>query len=265
MPLDRKKIYRFLNEGTKERVDHHAIEIFDVIDSTNLYLKNNLSASDGVRICLAEAQTNGKGRMDRRWHSPYAENLYFTLAYPISKKVSALSGLSLVVGLAVAEAIEASVVLPEKIRLKWPNDLKVNHEKLAGNLLEIKTHAPESSHLIIGVGVNVNMSQASHVEVNQPWCSIRSVTQKILDRNVLCAKLIEFLISFVQKFMRRGFSVFWSEWKERDDLAGREIKVVENRQVHQGVGVGVDSAGRLVLRLKGGALKSFLSGKILTS
>lgn len=245
------------------------LEVYASIGSTSEHLRKKVNNKAAINICLAETQTKGKGRLNHVWHSPYGKNIYFSMAYPFRKKIAELSGLSLVVGMAAAKAIEASYDLSENILLKWPNDLKINHQKIAGNLVEIKTHAIDHCHVIVGIGINVNMDMASDAQINQAWTSIKKIQnpektpeEKIeLDRNILVAKLIEYIILYFQRFEKFGFSDFVSEWQLKDVLLGQKISISENDQVYHGVGAGVNSDGHLLVMLENGTQRAFVSGE----
>jgi BirA family biotin operon repressor/biotin-[acetyl-CoA-carboxylase] ligase len=117
------------------------IDVVEKIDSTNEYLKQ-FYGKNQARVCLAESQTHGKGRFERHWHSPFGQNIYFSMLYPFAKGISELSGLSLVVGLAVCKAIEETVKLSQPLSIKWPNDIVIDNEapysKLRGIFAEFR-------------------------------------------------------------------------------------------------------------------------------
>src|SRR3989338_4215433 len=99
--LDEQKIKKNIKKASV------TITILEKVRSTNDYLKNDSTKDSEIKICLAEMQTNGRGRLHRQWHSPFGQNIYFSCAYAFQKDMSELSGLSLVVGLAVCNAIES--------------------------------------------------------------------------------------------------------------------------------------------------------------
>ena len=123
-----------------------------VIDSTNTQLLNHIQQG-GVshgQIVVSEQQTSGRGRRGKAWVSPYAANLYFSLAWDFEQGAAKLDGLSLVVGLALQESIEVFSGISAKV--KWPNDLLVENKKIAGILLEITGDPTGLCHVVIGVG-----------------------------------------------------------------------------------------------------------------
>ena len=113
------------------------IVVLDQIESTNDYFKDPKKRHEKPSVCIAEMQTKGRGRFDRLWHSPHFENVYFSLCYRFKKTVQALSGLSLIIGLAVCKTIETIIQLPDILFIKWPNDILIDEKKIAGILVEI--------------------------------------------------------------------------------------------------------------------------------
>src|SRR5690606_35135199 len=126
------------------------------VGSTNDWafeLLQSARAADEVVVCLAECQRSGRGRRGRSWISPFGDNLYLTLAYREPGGVAAVDGLSLVVGISVARALER--LGASGIKLKWPNDVFWGDRKLGGILVELRGELATDCHVVIGVGVNV--------------------------------------------------------------------------------------------------------------
>ncbi len=230
------------------------LEVFEKIGSTNDYLKEILKnliengtstkyikknksnaindnnkndkavKKNKIRVCMAEMQSQGKGRLGRRWYSPFGQNIYLSMLYPFEKDVSELTGLSLVVALSICDAI--GLMLPsfqETLSVKWPNDVLINGSKLAGTLIEIQAESNGFCNAIIGIGINVNMEKANKSDINQNWSSLLQVAGRHLDRNRLAANLISSLMDYLQRFSCKGLGPFLDEWKERDILFGRKI------------------------------------------
>lgn len=223
--LDENKIKALISE---KNID---IEVHEKIDSTNDYLKKSSKKNKKIRVCIAESQTQGKGRLNRQWHSPFGKNIYFSMNYPFQKDMSELSGLSLVVGLAVCSAIENSCSLSHALQVKWPNDILANQKKISGNLIEIQAESHGFCQAIIGIGINVNMQHAYHNEINQQWASVRELSQSYQDRNQLCVQLIQQLLSYLQRFCQSGLKVFLNEWQQRDYLFNKAIKLTSHQTV----------------------------------
>ena len=128
--LDKEEVLRFIDSHLSD----FDLEIFPYIDSTNSYLFNQPLA-DKIKICIADEQTAGRGRRGKNWHSPAGSNLYLSFAHRLHIEASALSGLSLAVGITLAETLQE--YCQDKIQVKWPNDLLVNGKKLSGILVKV--------------------------------------------------------------------------------------------------------------------------------
>lgn len=251
--LDPKKIKSQLhNKSTK-------LDVFEKVTSSNDYLRK-LSHSSKFSICIAETQTEGKGRFNRDWHSPFGQNIYLSLACPLQKDITELSGLSLITGLALSEAIESCCQLPEKISLKWPNDLMIGEKKLGGILIEIQAEAHGSCNVLIGAGINVNLLQANKKQISKQWTSIRHTSGQYQDRNILCATMIEHILAYLERFKTSSFTDFQKEWKKRDALLNQALVVMSNKEKTSGIGAGINTHGQLVISLNNGMKKTFASG-----
>lgn len=234
------------------------VEIFETISSTNDYLKENLVVN-GPNICLAEMQTAGRGRRGNLWHSPFGQNIYLSYAYKFQKDVSELSGLSLAVGISCINAIKECGI-DEKIMLKWPNDVVWQGHKIIGNLIEIVSENYGDSTAIIGVGINVNMLQDSE-NITQNWTSLRKIAGRYIDRTQLCIALIRNLHDSLARFAAYGLQDFMQRWQELDALY--DTKVKPSSSAHEGIAMGIDPRGNLLLKLANGEIETSYSGEII--
>lgn len=214
-------------------------EIFESLDSTNNYLLNY--ARYDKQICLAETQTAGRGREDKVWHSPFGQNIYFSLRLPLKK----FTGLSLIISLAVIKTLH-HFAPDTKFFAKWPNDIMVENKKLAGCLIEIQ----HNTHAVIGIGININMTR-------DPWISLKDIVGHEIDRNKVCTTLITTLLDYIKEFESKDFDVFIPEWDSVDYLRYKTITI----QNITGVMTGINNHGNLVLTLPSGELREINSGE----
>lgn len=249
-------------EKIKSHLSSHAIDltILEKVDSTNEYLKKQINHDNKIKVCAAEVQTQGKARFNRQWHSPFGRNLYLSLLYPFQKDVSELSGLSLVVSLAACKAIETICKLNEPLSIKWPNDIVANQKKVAGSLIEIQAESNGFCSAVIGVGTNVNMQQATKKQINQQWVSLQKLSGQYHDRNALCASMINYMLDYLERFRNAGLIDFMKEWKIRDYLYNKAIKLSSNKILYSGMGGGINPQGHLILKLPDNVKKTFSSG-----
>ncbi|OOV93886.1 bifunctional biotin--[acetyl-CoA-carboxylase] ligase/biotin operon repressor BirA [Pseudomonas sp. MF4836] len=234
--------------GRQAAVCPWSVLVYDSIDSTNA--KALLLIERGQPspfLVLAERQTAGRGRRGRKWVSPFAENLYYSLVLRIEGGMRQLEGLSLVVGLAVMQALRELGV--SSAGLKWPNDVLVGQKKIAGILLELVGDPADVCHVVLGVGINANMRSAD--EVDQEWTSVRLETGKTVDRNELAARLSLVLKSYLDRHQLSGFSAIQEEWEQNHLWQGRPVSLIAGVNRIDGVVVGIDRQGALRLMVDG--------------
>jgi BirA family biotin operon repressor/biotin-[acetyl-CoA-carboxylase] ligase len=237
------------------------LDVLESVSSTNDYLKQFVSKNEKIMVCIAETQTKGRGRLHRSWHSPFGENIYLSMLFPFKKDIGELSGLSLVVGLAVCRAIESAVgIKGDCLKVKWPNDILADRKKLAGILIEIQAEFNGFRQVIIGIGMNVNMEKSSKKNISQLWSSLLKITNKSQNRNNLCAVLINSLIDYLEQFAFGGLSAFRDEWKKRDCLANTTISLRSNKEELQGVCLGINNQGHLLLQTANKGILTLFSG-----
>jgi BirA family biotin operon repressor/biotin-[acetyl-CoA-carboxylase] ligase len=238
------------------------IELQTIIDSTNSFIleKNYQGVVHSGFVCLSEKQTAGRGRLGRKWVSPFAKNIYLSIFWEFEGGLTALEGLSLAVAVAVARVLESLGV--ENISLKWPNDILIKNKKLAGILLELSGEPSENCGVVIGLGLNVSMDKSLTVDIDQDWLNLDSVSNEPFNRNELVAVLLEELLLMLKKFSISGFSSFYKDWLRLDAFLGKEVELLMGAVSEVGVIQGVDRAnGMLKLRV-GDAVKCFSGGEI---
>ncbi len=237
------------------------IEIFDSITSTNEYLKKQKTEHSIIKVCIAEHQTLGKGRNpDKTWHSPHGKNIYFSCAYPLKIDVSKANGLSLVAGIATVKAIENCFNKTKyKFELKWPNDILIKGSKLGGILVELIKHNDQQLTAIIGIGINVNMTEDKG-DIDKSWISLKQLTNHDLNRNEIINYLMRHLFEAIKNFEQSGLTPFIDQWKNYDCLLNQEISLVHGNNLIKGLGNGINHLGELLVKLPNGSIKSFSSG-----
>jgi BirA family transcriptional regulator, biotin operon repressor / biotin---[acetyl-CoA-carboxylase] ligase len=241
------------------------LEVAWSIDSTNYELLRRDPPGDGVAVLLAERQTGGRGRRGRMWASPLAANLYLSLARRFDSGLARLGGISLVAGVAVAEALQSLGI--EKVRLKWPNDLVVAEgdglRKLGGLLVEGSGEHAGPVRAVIGIGINVRMPSAQARRIEQPWTDLATLARRELpSRNRIVASLLTELLPALESFDRDGVPAFLSRYAGFDALAGREVVIHGGDADRAGTALGLAPDGALRVRLAGGETRSFHAGEV---
>lgn len=239
------------------------IEVKHVIGSTNDYLlqqvRSGASLANG-RCVVAECQTAGRGRRGRAWISPFGSHIYFSMFWQLDG-ISQAMGLSIAVGIAIREAIQASLNAP--VQLKWPNDLLVRDEKIAGILVELEGQTDGPCGVVIGIGINVNMPEGQGGQIDQPWTDMAAHSHAEIDRNVLVAKLITQLQQQLQAFQDKGLKRFVEQWNQYDRYLNQPVSLLMGNKTIKGIGKGIDSQGGIML-LESGAnqAKAYYGGEI---
>lgn len=235
-----------------------SVLIFDSIDSTNAEALRAIERFQAAPfLVLAERQTAGRGRRGRKWVSPFAENIYYSLVLRIEGGMRQLEGLSLVVGLAVMQALRELGV--PGVGLKWPNDVLVGQKKIAGILLELVGDPADVCHVVLGVGINVNMQMTD--EVDQQWTSMRLESGQMFDRNRLVAKIGMMLQKYLERHQVDGFSAIQAEWEQNHLWQGRAVSLIAGVNQINGEVLGIDSQGALRLKVDG-VEKVFSGGEL---
>lgn len=232
----------------------------ETIDSTNAEALRLLqSGVPAPFVVLAEGQTEGRGRRGRKWASPPAQNVYYSLALKVADGLQGLSGLSLVVGLAVLDALRRFGV--QGVGLKWPNDVYANGRKIAGILIELNGDPADLCHVIIGIGVNVNMG-SNALSIDQPWTTVREQTGRLASRADLAHLLSESLCRYIGRHSREGFSSLREEWEENNIWHGRSCVLSTGAQQIRGLMTGIDDQGALRLWIEGQGEQRFSGGEL---
>jgi BirA family biotin operon repressor/biotin-[acetyl-CoA-carboxylase] ligase len=202
---------------------------------------------EGV-VVAAGAQTAGRGRMSRVWFSPQGENLYCSLLLRPGVEPGRAASLPLVVGLAVAEAV--AELAPETTPLiKWPNDILIGGKKVCGILCEMQAEADCVSHIIPGIGVNVNLTEAElPEELRDRATSLRIETGRRFSRAVVLAAILNRFEPLYVRWRADGLKPLLAEIEARDALRGRTITLEQGGRLVCGVADGIlaDGALRLV-------------------
>lgn len=236
-----------------------SLSVHDELDSTNAEIIRQRTGSprDDTAVCIADHQTAGRGRRGRQWQSPRGENLYLSLGLTFRGGFSMLDGLSLVLGLAVAESLESHGA--EGIGLKWPNDVFLDNSKLAGILVELQGELEEGVvQVVAGIGINVHMSQAEGVD--QAWTSLaRSMPGHDWQRNRIAAAVITSVLDAARQFAETGFDGFRHRWQARDIFMDQPLTTGAGKL--SGIGRGVDEQGNYLIDV-GGRTEKVRAGEI---
>lgn len=248
--LNADKITEQLSEGR--------LAVIPVIDSTNQYLLEKMDSLQSGDACVAEYQQAGRGRRGRQWFSPFGSNLYLSMYWRLDQGPMAAMGLSLVIGIVIAEVLHS--LGASDVRVKWPNDLYLNDRKLAGILVELTGKTGDAAQLVIGAGINLAMRTPDEAVVNQGWINLQEAGINV-DRNTLTARLINTMRESLPIFEREGLAPFIQRWSELDNFIDRPVKLLIGDKEIFGIARGIDQQGGLILE-QNGVRKSWVGGEI---
>jgi len=248
--LDESVICRKLDQGK--------VTVLPVIDSTNQYLLDRISTLNSGDCCVAEYQQAGRGRRGRKWFSPFGANLYLSMFWRLEQGPAAAIGLSLVIGIVMAEVLHD--LGADKVRVKWPNDLYLNDRKLAGILVELTGKTGDAAQIVIGAGLNMVMRQVQADIVNQGWITLQEAGIT-MDRNTLAVRLIKELREALTLFEQDGLGPFLSRWEKLDNFIHRPVKLIIGDKEIFGISRGINAQGALMLE-QDGILKPWVGGEI---
>lgn len=260
VPLAREAILRHLGRrGAASWAERLVLR--EQVDSTNRYLLARPQEAQDL-VCLAEAQTAGRGRRGRGWVATPYHNILLSMSWRFPVGPAMVAGLSLAAGVAVRRALEDCGV--RGTGLKWPNDVLWQERKLAGLLVEVQGESSGPCRVVLGVGVNGYIAPRDAARIDQPWVDLYGITGAVADRNRLAARLILRLEEMFETFAAHGLSPFLPYWERYHLYTGRAVRCVAGEESFHGVIVGVDEDGALRVResAAGGGTRRFLSGEI---
>ncbi|MFG6665554.1 biotin--[acetyl-CoA-carboxylase] ligase [Halomonas sp. HNIBRBA4712] len=244
-PLDHRRVVAGLPAEARHLLARLFVE--DQLPSSNEYLRARFEQGAGHgEVCLVELQTAGRGRRGRVWSTPWGQSLMLSLGWRFDAGVASLEGLSLAVGVVVAEALERYGVTPG---LKWPNDILLADQsgelaKLAGILIEVTGDAAGPCEAVIGMGMNLFLPQSLRDTIDQPVAALLEAVPEV-SRNQLAAEVIAGLVLMLSEFEERGFGVWRDAWNARHAYKGLNVRVIQGARESEAVAGDVDDSGNL--------------------
>lgn len=253
-----ERIFYYLPLEQRLLIDN--LVIHTSIDSTNNYvLKKVKEGAKRGLVCLAEEQTAGRGRCQRHWVSPFAKNIYLSLLWSFHQGPSALTGLTLVIGIAIVKALLERGLTG--LTIKWPNDIYSQDKKLAGVLTEMFIDDLGVCHAVIGVGINVDMPADGTHFIDKPFVDCTSILGSRPNKNQITATVLKELLLILPLFEQQGWNFFREIWHTYDCLYGCEVTLITGQRVVIGIAKGVDKNGGLMLE-QSGIVEVFNAGEV---
>ena len=251
--LDAERIADYLEPS----IPLDSFEVFASLASTNSHLLEQTTAPGRVRICLTESQTSGRGRRGNEWLSAPYRNVMLSMSWSFVDWPKTLTGLGLAAALSVAEELNREYATA--VTIKWPNDLLVGDDKLAGILIDVSGEPGGACTVVMGLGLNVDQPDWSEpATAAYRWQDLKSLGVST-DRNQLVAQIINAWLRMLQNFTVDGFSTLVPRWNQLSSYSERKVRVGEQGS---NVGVtgdmlGVDECGALIVVDDQGVKHSF--------
>ncbi len=260
--LDAARITAALPASIRGRV--RAGECVWRTNSTNLDLLQREAGLPGsFDFLTAECQTQGRGRRARQWLAPPCAAICLSLSWNFGALPAHPGALSLAVGVCVLRALASIGV--QGVTLKWPNDLTIHGGKLGGILIELRAEAGGPAYVVIGLGMNVALSEPLRREIEATGTravDLHSLGLVRADRNRIVAEAIANVVQGMEQYESNGFSAFAAEWRVADSLSGKTVVVVNADGTHvTGHACGVDIDGALCVQTPAG-LQRFVTGDV---
>lgn len=224
----------------------YTIITLDEVHSTNSYALENISFLEDSCVIYTSNQTLGRGRFNRKWISDDSDNIYMSVVlkpnnitnYPFANLTQYLS-------VVICKFLEKEFSI--KPSIKWPNDILVDGAKLSGILAETYSEKNQISAIVLGLGLNVNMSVESLDKIDQKASSIYLLTGKNYNSEKLLRKLMDAFFENYNKFIEKGFEFIKEDYIKRCDFLGKNIMVSENGQKSEYFAQTIDDDGLLVV------------------
>ncbi|MEK6790567.1 MAG: biotin--[acetyl-CoA-carboxylase] ligase [Deltaproteobacteria bacterium] len=237
---------------------------YDSTASTNIMAKEAARdhAPEGA-VIVADSQTLGKGRMGRRWVSPAGVNCYTSIV--LRPTIAPTNAHHLTFVSAVALATTADEFLGKGASsLKWPNDMLLDSKKAAGILLEMDSDLDRVNFVIVGLGVNLNMKgRMFPAELRTTGTSLLEKCGKEIDRALFAARLYLNMEIWYKKYLNEGFPPVIAAWRGFFRSEGKPVKVICAGRVIEGICLGLDDHGALLVRTASGDTQRVVSGDML--
>jgi BirA family transcriptional regulator, biotin operon repressor / biotin---[acetyl-CoA-carboxylase] ligase len=229
------------------------------LDSTNRLAMDmgQKGYPEGLTV-FSEEQTEGRGRLGRKWNSPKSKGLYFSILLRPKIGIEQIPRITIMTAVAVAQAIMKKSNIGIKIR--WPNDLLIGHQKLCGILTEMNAETDRIRYLVIGIGINVNTPSR---DLPPQGTSLKTATHRTWNRVDLAVSILEELERYYLQLLDGNFNNIMQEWEELSAVKNKRVTASTLEGKIEGTATTIDQGGALWIRLDSGIQTKILSGDVL--
>jgi BirA family biotin operon repressor/biotin-[acetyl-CoA-carboxylase] ligase len=248
--------------GLKTTLFGKNIVYYEEANSSNDIAKKAASTAEEGTIVVVERQTGGRGRLGRHWASPKG-GIWFSIILKPRIALAKASRLTLTFGLSVVKAIRMYGV---DAKIKWPNDVLVDGKKISGILTEVEAEIDTVEFVVIGIGINVNMSLKDIPEdLRENSTTLRDETGKTIDRVEFLQNLLYEMEQDYIRFSTQPFNEIMNDIVALSDTIGKDVTVTMPNRIVSGVVIGISKTGALLLRRSDGIVEEIIAGRCLYS
>jgi BirA family biotin operon repressor/biotin-[acetyl-CoA-carboxylase] ligase len=244
------------------RVIGRDIRVFEQTTSTNDIAAR--LARDGIKegvVVFAESQTHGRGRLGRQWVSPARKGLWLSILLRPNLPPQAATRVTVAAATALARAISGQTGLAPEI--KWPNDILIDGKKVVGILTEMTAELDHINEVILGIGVDVNLSAAElPPDLRKTATSLKIESGQAVDRAGLAVAILRELDRDYGRVVRGQFEAVSAEWQQCCTTLGQEVSIRIGERVIRGRAEALDAEGALLLRTEHGRLERIVGGDV---
>jgi len=232
--------------------------VYDALPSTNATAKELAQKGEPEgTVIISRTQTQGRGRFDRTWQSPDG-GLYVSVILRPTVPLQRITLLPLIASLSVATAIDSYGL---KTSIKWPNDVRVHQRKIAGILLESEGTSTNLEYGILGIGINVNISQDDFPSDMRCFAtSLSNECKKSIDMYSFQKSLFYSINKYYTEFLQDKDVQLMNKWKQKTDTLGKTVEIHTSKEIIIGKACDVDSSGFLIVQTKPNQFRKIMSG-----
>ena len=224
-------------------------EIFlENIDSTNLWAKTNIEELEDKTIVFAGAQTQGRGRLQRKWVDLGKGNLFMSIVLKPDENYEHCANLTQYFSVTLCKTLEEYGIKPE---IKWPNDVLIKGKKIAGILAETCVKGTKFKGLVLGIGVNLNAQEKDFSKIDKKVTSLNLEIGGTIDMVEFKNKLVTSFFKDYNQFLEEGFKFIKRDYLALANFLDKELCVALINETKTGVASGITDKGELILTNNG--------------
>ena len=258
----------FTTEELKKTLSSKTVEIgkeiliYNEVESTNSIANELLKKGyPSGTVVIADRQTKGKGRLGRTWISPAGKNLYMSMAIKPTIPPKFATLLTLTSAVACTTALRRLTDIP--VLIKWPNDMLIEDKKVGGILTEVKIEGERIKSAVVGIGINVNMTENDiPEEIKEIATSLKIYKGEDYSRSLLALEIIKEFDRWYQLLEKRQRKTIIDRWMQLSGTMGRQVKIILTDKELKGTAEAIDEEGRLIVKLSDGTYEKICAGDV---